>query len=296
MEPKKRRFGDRKDGWRLRHTQSLFAVMPHLMKTRSDSQVYFDEEIEIDELEKYVRRMRREHEDMPMFSLYHLIMAAVVRMFVMRPQLNRFIMNGKAFARSRLTGSMVAKQSMAKDAEESCIKPRFEKTDTVFDVYRRVSEVMEKEVKQIENANDTDVAAKILNKLPAWLVRAFINFIIFMDHRGWMNDFINNLSPFHTSFFITDVGSIGIQPIYHHIYDFGTTSVFVAMGKKMTVPVVQSDGTIVPKRVIRLKFVLDERICDGHYYAESFRTFRRLLKHPEMLEVPPTEFPEDDWI
>lgn len=295
METRKRRFGDRKDGWRLRHTQSVFAVMPHLMKTRNDAQVYFDEEIEIEELEKYVRSMRKT-KDMPAFSLYHVFIAATVRMFVMRPRLNRFIMNGKTYARNRLTSSMTAKRSLSKDAEEATIKPHFEKTDTVFDVYRRVNEAMEKEVKTTETENSTDIAARILNTLPAWLVRAFVNFIIFVDHRGWLNNFINQISPFHTSFYITDVGSIGIQPIYHHLYNFGTTSVFIALGKKSIVPVAQADGSIVAKKVVRIKLVLDERICDGHYYAESFRMFRRLLKHPEMLEVPPTEFPEDDWI
>ena len=91
-------------------------------------------------------------------------------------------------------------------------------------------------------------------------------------------------------------GSIGIDPIYHHLYDFGTTSVFLALGKKQRVQVVEPDGSVVVKRVVRVKFVLDERICDGQYYAESFRIFRRLLKKPEQLEVPPTEFPEDTWI
>lgn len=295
MQPKKRRFGDRKDGWRLRHTQSVFAVMPHLMKRRSDSQVFFDEEIDIEYLEKYVRAMRKEY-DMPNFSLYHVFIAAVVRMFVQRPRLNRFVMNGKTYARSRLTSSMTAKRSMSKDAEEATIKPHFEKTDTIFDVYRRVNEAMEKEVKTTDVENSTDIAARILNTLPAFLVRAFVNFIIFMDHRGWMNNFINDISPFHTSFYITDVGSIGIQPIYHHLYDFGTTSVFVALGKKCVVPVAGADGTVTTKKVVRVKLVLDERICDGHYYAESFRMLRRLLKHPEQLEVPPTEFPEDEWI
>lgn len=295
MEPKKRRFGDRKDGWRLRHTQSLFAVIPHLMKSRDDAQVFFDEEIDIEELEQYVRALRKEH-NMPTFSMYHLIIAAVVRMLVLRPRLNRFVIGGKVYARNRITASMTAKHTLSKDSEESIVKPLFEKTDTVFDVYRRVSEAMDVEVKNVKEANDTDVAAKILNTLPAWLVRAFVNFITFVDKRGWMNDFINKLSPFHTSFYITDVGSLGIQPVYHHIYNFGTTSIFVAMGKKTMVPTVSSDGTITAKKVIRIRLVLDERICDGHYYAESFRAFHRLLKHPEQLEVPPTEFPEDDWI
>ncbi len=221
MEQRKRRWGDRKDGWRLRHTQSVFAVMPHIMKHRSDAQVFFDEEIEIDELEKYVRQLRREH-DMSSFSMYHIMIAAMVRMFVLRPRLNRFIMNGKTFARNRLTATMVVKRELSQNAEEVCIKPTFEKTDTLFDVYRRINETIEKEVRTAGSQNDTDTAAKILNHLPAWVVRAFVNVMIFCDHRGWLNKFINNISPFHTSFFVTDVGSIGIDPIYHHIYKVGS--------------------------------------------------------------------------
>ena len=279
----------------MRHTQSVFAVMPHIMKKRSDAQVFFDEVIEIDELEKYVRRIRKEH-DLPYFSLYHVFVAATMRMFVLRPRLNRFIMNGKTYARNHLTTSMTVKREMHQDGLEATIKPRFDKKDTIFDVYRRIDEAMEKEVRDASGENDTDVAAGILNKCPAWLVRAFVNFIIFMDHRGWMNNFINSISPFHTSFYITDVGSIGIDPVYHHLYDFGTTSVFLALGKKQRITTVEPDGTVVVKRVVRIKLVLDERICDGQYYAESFRIFRRLLKKPELLEVPPTEFPEDTWI
>lgn len=294
MQKEKRRIGDRKDGRRLRHTQSVFAVMPHLMKNRSDAQVFFDEYVEIGELEKYVRRMRKE-KDMPMFSLYHVIVAAAVRMFVLRPRLNRFVMNGKIYARNHLCASMTVKKELNQNGEEICIKPYFEKTDTVFDVYRKMNETIENEVRQ-DGENSTDIAAGILNRCPAWIVRAFVNFIIFVDHRGWMNDFINKISPFHTSFWITDVGSIGIDSIYHHIYDFGTTSAFLALGRKQQVPVAASDGTVTVKKMVKLRLVLDERICDGQYYAESFRSFRRLLKHPELLEVPPTEFPVDTWI
>ncbi len=295
MATTKRRFGDRKDGRRLRHTQSFFAVMPHIMKKRSDAQVFFDEYIEIEELEKYVRRMRKER-DMPMFSLYHVIVAAAVRMFVLRPRLNRFVMNGKIYARNHLSVSMTVKRQLHQNGLEVCIKPHFDNTDTVFDVYRKINETMEREVKDEGNENSTDIAANILNRCPAWIVRAFVNFIIFMDHRNLMTNFINQLSPFHTSFYITDVGSIGIDAIYHHIYDFGTTSVFIALGKKQYIPVAAPDGTVTTKKVVRLRMVMDERICDGQYYAESFRSFRRLLKKPETLEVPPTEIPEDTWI
>ncbi len=295
MVNRKRRFGDRKDGWRLRHTQSFFSVMPHVMKRRSDAHVFFDDYIEIDELEKYVRDMRHKT-DMSWFSLYHVVIAGAVRMFVLRPHLNRFIINGKSYARNRLTVSMTVKREMSPDSPDSVIKPTFEPTDTVFDVYRRINDALETEVRNQENSNDSDKAADILNKLPAWFVRLFVNIIGFIDRRGWMNDFINNLSPFHTSLYITDVGSIGIGPVYHHIYDFGTTSIFLAIGKKEFMPIAGADGTVNVKKVVRIRIVADERICDGQYFAESFRMFRRMMKKPAQLEVPPTEFPEDDWI
>ena len=242
-----------------------------------------------------MRTMRKEH-DMPYLSLYHIIIAAAVRLFVLRPRLNRFVMNGKTYARNRLTSSMTVKRELSQNALEVCIKPSFEKTDTIFDVYHRVNETMEREVRDSESENGTDMAANILNRLPAWLVRAFVNFIIFMDHRNRLTEFINKLSPFHTSFYITDVGSIGIGPVYHHLYDFGTTSVFIALGKKEWLPLASPDGTVEPKKAVHLRIVVDERICDGQYYAESFRIFRRIMKKPETLETPPTEFPEDTWI
>ena len=121
-ETRKRRFGDRYDGWRLRHTQSFFSVMPHIMKRRSDSSVLFDDVVEIEELEKYVRRLRRD-ENMPGFSMFHLFIAASVRMITLRPWLNRFVVGGKTYARNRLTISMTVKRSLSKDAEEVVIKP-----------------------------------------------------------------------------------------------------------------------------------------------------------------------------
>lgn len=294
-ETRKRRFGDRYDGWRLRHTQSFFSVMPHIMKRRSDSSVLFDDVVEIEELEKYVRRLRRD-ENMPGFSMFHLFIAASVRMITLRPWLNRFVVGGKTYARNRLTISMTVKRSLSKDAEEVVIKPDFEGTDTVFDVYRKINGAIQHEVRDPDVENDTDMVARILDTCPAWLTRAIVNVVNILDHWGLMPKALNHLSPFHTSMYITDAGSLGIGPVYHHIYDFGTTSLFMAMGKKETVLERQADGTIREKRVIRLRFVVDERICDGYYFSESFRSLKRLLKNPDLLEQAPESIPVDTWI
>lgn len=290
-----RRLGDRYDGRRLRKVPAFFGVMPHIMKRRTDSIILFDDVIDIDELEKYVRRKRKE-ENLPGFSLFHLLIAAAVRMITLRPWLNRFVMAGKLYARNTLTISMTVKRGMNRDAEESTIKPEFLPTDTVYDVYHKINDAIEKEVMDPDVDNDTDLVARILNACPSWLIRCVVNSVNFLDHRGLMPKALNRLSPFHTTIFVTDVGSIGITPVYHHIYDFGTTSMFLAIGKKETMFVRNADGTIGEKRVVRIRFTLDERICDGYYYAESIRSMKRLLKTPQLLENPPDEIPKDNWI
>lgn len=295
MLHRKRRLGDRYDGWRLRHTQSFFSVMPHIMKRRSDSMVFFDDAVEIDQLEKYVRKKRRE-ENMPGFSMFHLFIAAAVRMITLRPALNRFVIGGKSYARNHMSVSMTVKRALSKDAEDVVIKPTFFPEDTLYDVYRKINDAILTEAKDDTAENDTDMVARILDACPAFLVRAFVNVINMLDHCGLMPKAVNKLSPFHTSIYITDVGSLGIGPIYHHIYDFGTTSIFMAMGKKETEWYRNADGSVGERRVIRLRFVLDERICDGYYFAESFRSMKRLLKTPELLELQPDMVPEDPWI
>lgn len=294
-EARKRRFGDRYDGWRLRHTQSFFAVMPHIMKRRSDSSVLFDDVVEIEALEKYVRHLRKDR-NMPGFSMFHLFIAASVRMITLRPWLNRFVVGGKIYARNRLTISMTVKPSLSKDSEDVVIKPNFEGTDTVFDVYQKINGAILQEAKDPDVENDTDMVARILNSCPAWLTRAIVNIVNVLDHCGLMPKALNRLSPFHTTMYITDVGSLGIGPVYHHIYDFGTTSIFMAMGKKETVFDKEKDGTLREKKVIRIRFVVDERICDGYYFAESFRSLKKLLKNPSQLEEAPEFFPVDTWI
>lgn len=291
----KRRLGDRYDGRRLRHASAFYSVVPHIMKRRSDSWVLFDDVIDIEELEKYVRRKRKE-DNMPGFSMFHLFIAAAVRMITLRPGLNRFTIGGKVYARNALTVSLTVKRSMSRDAEDATIKPEFAATDTVYDVYRRINDAIEHEVRDETMENDTDLIARILRACPSWLIRCIVNAVKLLDSMGLMPKAINRASPFHTTLYITDVGSLGIGPVYHHIYDFGTTSIFMAMGKKETVLARRDDGTIGEKRVIGIRFVVDERVCDGYYYAESIRTMKRMLKHPEWLETPPEAIPEDNWI
>ncbi len=288
MNKPKRRFGDRYDGYRIRGLDPVFEVIPAVMRTRVDSQVFFDYELDITELEKFVREHRRS--DIPDLRMLHIFMASMVRIMALMPRLNRFVAGRKIYARNSMRISLACKRSMSIDDEETTIMPEFEPEDTLYDVVEKVEKAIREDVfeNQVEG-NKTDVVARVLGAIPTFIKAGFVDLMRNLDKIGWMPKFINNASPFHSSMFITDLGSCGIGPIYHHLYEFGTCSVFVAMGKKDTRYELDAKGNVVTKRYIGMKVVADERICDGFYYASAMKMLIRLIKHPERLLEKPQE-------
>ena len=163
------------------------------------------------------------------------------------------------------------------------------------DISKKIDETIEK-TKQKDDVNSTDKLMKTLNVLPRCLFSFAIWFMRFTDFYGVLPKAVHNASPFHTSVFITNMGSIGAEPIYHHIYNFGSTSLFIAMGNKRKQRVIGKDGKIQERKVMKLRFVADERIADGYYLAVALKYFSNLFEHPELLEAPPENVVEDDQI
>lgn len=289
VKKRKRRLGDRHDGYKVRKLDLPFYIIPVIMRTRLDSQVFFNISIDIENLEKYVHRKRRE--DMPNLKLLHVVLAAMVRMFATRPQLNRFVAGKKIYAHNDISFSMSIKRNLTDDGEETEVCPVFEPTDTIYDVVEKFNGEVEKAFADEET--ETDKLNRVVGMTPTWL-KSFIVFVLRnLDKVGLMPKFITKASPFHASAYVTDVGSLGIDSIYHHLYEFGTCSCFLAIGKKQSVPYVKDDGTLGEKKIINFRFVLDERVTDGHYYAATIRKFTRYMKHPELLELPPEELPDE---
>lgn len=287
---RKRRFGDRKEGRKLRTIDPIFRIMPYIMTKRSDSQNFFTEKLDISEAEKFCREQTRAGRKN--FTLLHVIIAAYLRVVSQRPALNRFVSGQKIYARNNIEVLMTIKKKMALDGEETCIKVEFEPTDTVYDVYDKFNRVVEENKGETEG-NDMEQLVKILNYIPGWLLRFFVKFLNFLDYHGWLPQSILNLSPFHGSMIITSMGSLGIRPIYHHIYDFGNLPVFVAYGAKQHALKMDDDGNVKKYRYIEMKVTTDERICDGYYYASAFKMMKRLFENPRILENPPEEVIED---
>lgn len=285
-------FGDRYDGWRVRKVDALFSVVPFILPTRVDSEVFFEVEMSIDKVEEFIREHK---DDIPNLSIMHVVMASFVRLISQRPYVNRYVVWNKIFARNHISFSIAIKRSMTDQGEETVIKPYFLPTDTLQDVVQKTKLELDNN-QQVGQENTSDAISKLMGYFPDFLLRTVISLVKRLDKIGLMPKFFFRASPFHTSLFLTNLGSIGIESIYHHLYEFGTCSMFAAMGKKTKKYVLEKDGTTKSVKTILLKFVLDERICDGFYYASTIRMLEKILSDPSVLLLPPDQVIIDEGV
>ena len=274
-------FGHRKDGRRIKNMPAFFKVIPYIMKERSDSHVYYTQDIEVKYIDEYIDRVKKEKNIK--LSYMNIIYAAIVRLLAERPGLNRFVINGRTFARDGIYVSLAIKKDMTDGGEETTLKIRFDGSENIFEIAEKLNKTI-KANKETTEDNTTSNFAKILSHVPNFVIRLVVNFLIWSDKHGIMPKAVIDLSPFHTSAFLTNMGSLGIDAIYHHIYNFGTCGIFIAMGKRKKGWIYEEDE-IKQEKSMSIAIVGDERICDGFYYASSMKLLLKYLMKPEVLEA-----------
>ena len=286
----RRRFGDRKDGRLLRSLPAFSKFIPYIMPTRNDASNLYEESMEVSVVDRRLRKLRVD--GYKGIGMLHFLIAAYIRLISMLPGLNRFVVGRRIYARHDICVVMTVKRALSVDATETTIKVYFEPTDTIFDVYRKMNEKIE-EIKASDENNNTEAVAEAICRLPRILLRLTIQILRIMDYFGWIPESLTDASPFHGSMIITDLGSLRIGPIFHHIYNFGTLPAFIAFGAKHHVYELDRHGKVVDNKYVDYKFVMDERIADGHYFAQFLQAYRYLFQHPEILEKAPSRVIED---
>ena len=286
----KRRFGDRKDGRLLRSLSPFSRFMPYIMPKRNDASNLYSFSLELGGVEPWLREKRREN--WKGMGLLHLFLAAYVRTLAHCPGLNRFISGQKIFARYNIEIVMMVKRSLSIEEDEDAVKILFEPTDTIYDVYRKLAEKVD-EVKSGSGDNGTDQAASALMKVPGLLLKAVVWVLNLLDYFGWLPARLLQVSPFHGSMILTDLGSLGTGPVYHHIYNFGNLPLFVAMGAKRRTVELDKTGIPAERKYVDFKVTMDERTVDGIYFANAMKYLQYYLKNPALLEQPPETVVED---
>ena len=290
MEKKyKRRLGDRKDGRRVRTLHPMDYVSPYIMVERNDASNFFRDALEVSKAEEFIKRKREE--GLKDFGYTHLLLASYIRTISQFPGINRFIGGQKIYARNEIVINMMVKKKMATNEQGTAIKVKFEPADTVEDVYNRFQTAVD----AVYTSGDSgfDSAASIINKIPGLIKKFIVWCLKTMDYFDLLPKALTNVSPFHGSLFITSMGSLGIQPIYHHLYNFGNVPVFISFGAKRKAYEISRTGEVLKSLYIDIAVVTDERICDGFYFASAFRKFGYYMKHPEVLETAPETVVED---
>lgn len=288
----RKRAGDRPDGRRVRSLDGFFGLIPYIMPDRNDALNFFEESFEISSAEHWFREQRAEgYKGMGML---YLIIAAYVRAVAAMPAANRFVVGRRIYAHKDIDVVMAVKRSLTIDSSETTIKIRLSPTDTIFDVYRKVNEKIS-EVKSSDEYNGTEEFANEAMKMPRFLLRFVMWIIKVLDYFGLMPKKLIDISPFHGSMIITDLASLGIKPVYHHIYNFGTLPVFISFGMKRKAYELEKDGKVYEKHYVDARFTVDERIVDGHYYASFFKLMNRYIADPSLLEVSPEVVKKDKF-
>ena len=276
----------RREGRRIKSRLPMDTVSLFMMPDRMGAANSFSATIDIEKCEEFISRKRKE--GMKSFGMIHIFMAAYVRTISQLPGINRYIRGQRLYARYGIDLCMVMKKSLTLNAPETVLKisaTPYDTVDTIF--YKLCDKIAENKVEGDQNA--MDYVARALVSLP----RVFLKFVVwllkFFDYFGMLPKALTDLSPFHGSMFITNMGSLGMPPVTHHLYNFGNLPVFIAMGAKRTEYVLDKDGTPQKRRLLDFTVTCDDRICDGHYYSAAFKKLKRYLENPmELSDVPET--------
>ena len=270
---------------RVKSLPAMTMMEPFIMVNRVGSQNLITDRIPMSKLETYLKE--KQEEGMTNISMMHVLIAAYVRMAAFRPAVNRFIRGQRVWTRDEVEVSLVIKKEMTLESPDTVIKIVVPRDATLKEIYETLNA---KIMDYRENpGGDFDKVAGGLAKIPALFLKFVVWMLKGMDYFGLIPKFLTDVSPFHCSLFITSMGSLGIPPIHHHLYDFGTCPVFCSFGAKKRVYEPDDEGNIVKKSYMDFTFVTDERICDGFYFASGLKHFKNILKNPRQLDEKPAE-------
>lgn len=273
---------------RVKTISPMSAVIPFIMVNRTGSQNFISDSVDIEKVEKYIKE--KQTQGMQNISMMHVMIAAYIRLVSQRPALNRFIRGQRVWTRKNVEVSLTIKKEMSLDSPDTVVKITLPPSATLEDVYTALNNEI---VSYRDNpGGDFDDTARAFTRLPGLIFKFAVASLRFLDYFGLIPKAIAKVSPFHCSYFITSMGSLGIPPIYHHLYDFGSCPVFFSFGAKRRAYEIDNTGLVRRRQYMDFTFVLDERICDGYYYASALKLLKNILKNPWQLDEVPTVIPD----
>jgi pyruvate/2-oxoglutarate dehydrogenase complex dihydrolipoamide acyltransferase (E2) component len=271
QERKKHRL-DRSDGYYI-STQSAFSRLFNTMSPRRcDNVVFFEETIDVEKILKY----RINHKEI---SMTHILVAALLETIKKHPNLNSFVLNSRLYKHKDVTISTIVKRELKDDADELIGKFKFNETDNIQVVQNKLT----KDINKMRKDKNSDKLLETLGNLPTPLFKLVVGIIKLLIKIDKYPSSIKAMDPTYSSVFVANLGSIDLDAPFHHLYEWGTCSIFITMGVIHKEAIVVNDEIKI-KNVCNIVFSIDERIGEGMKFETALKTFKYYLENPEELK------------
>ena len=281
-----KRRGDRRDGTYLKNIDSMHTIMPLMYPNRCDNEAFISERIDLTNINAYLEKKNADNPEYA-YNLFQIMVTALLKVITLRPKMNRFIANQTMYQRNEVSAAFTVKKIFSDEGGEalSFIHAKDSDTiDTIHDeIFRQVS------LCRSEEKDPSTAAMDIIQKAPPGLLKLVGVVARWLDRHGRMPKSVVATDPYYASAVLTNLGSIQLHSGYHHLTNWGTNSVFCAIGVRKKRPFYDDEGHVEMRDSLDLGLTIDERIADGYYYSKTVRLLRKLLENPELLEKPLSE-------
>ncbi len=266
-------FGKRPDGVRINNLSRMRAFMPFVSPRRNDANVLFTTEIEVDDALVFIDRFNEKRDEESQLTLFHLYLRALARVFHERPGVNRFVAGGRLWQRSHVAVTFAAKQSLEDGAPLKTIKRFFPEEESIGDLVDSITARLQKRRGGEVTRSDKEINLAML--LPVFLTRIVVWLLDRANHLHLLPKSVIDDDPLFCSVFVANLGSVGLDAGYHHLWEYGTCSHFAVLGRVHT----RYDG----KQVVNVRYNYDERVEDGLYAAKALSKIKDWIEKPESL-------------
>lgn len=281
--PKQR--GDRRDAYLVRDNDPMHLIMPYLMGERADNEAVLTEQFELAKVKEYLAK--KSETAQYKYTYFHFILAAMAKTIYFRPKMNRFYTANRLYERDNISFSFTAKNKFNDHADESLLVLKAEDNETSIleQMHDKVCAEVYK-IREEEKHDDTTTQLEWLTKIPRPILKLVVKLLFWLQYHDWLPAALNNVDPYRSTVWISNLGSIKTSANYHHLINWSLCSIFVIENKSKIVPVFAEDGTYEMKEVMDISFTIDERIADGFYFARSVELFKTFFENPELIDQP----------
>ncbi len=247
-----------------------------MMPTRMESAIFMKRKIDLTGTFEFIDRHKERY---PRLSVFHVFIAVCKEVLYRRPRLNQFVLNRKLYRNREASISFAVRKNKDIDSPITVVKIDFEKDDSFATMYHKIEAA--KGIGRETKSTSGEKEVILLKYLPDFLICAILKLFKVLDSLNLIPHSMLKNDPLYASAMAANLGSLGMDAAYHHLYEWGTISIVATLGKIEKKLFVDSSDQVSVKMGTVVKITGDERICDGYYTAQSFALFQDIFENPD---------------